>query len=70
MIIRTVFFLSDSTAITAETLGHSLLTQFETFSFQENSCPFINSIEKAETIKEEINEAKPKNGLPLSYLAH
>jgi regulator of PEP synthase PpsR (kinase-PPPase family) len=64
MILRTVFFLSDSTAITAETLGHSLLTQFESVNFKENSCPFINSIEKAETIKEEINQAKQKDGLP------
>lgn len=26
---RTVFFVSDRTGITAETLGHSLLTQFD-----------------------------------------
>ena len=26
---RTVFFVSDGTGITAETLGHSILTQFK-----------------------------------------
>ncbi|MDH4104992.1 MAG: kinase/pyrophosphorylase, partial [Gammaproteobacteria bacterium] len=26
---RTVFFVSDQTGVTAETMGHSLLTQFE-----------------------------------------
>jgi regulator of PEP synthase PpsR (kinase-PPPase family) len=68
MTIRTVFFLSDSTAITAETLGHSLLTQFESISFKENSYPFINSIEKAEEVKEQINIAKQKDGsTPLIF---
>jgi len=64
MINRSVFFLSDGTAITAETLGHSLLTQFESIHFKENSCPFINSIEKAEAIKEQINLAKQTDGSP------
>jgi len=26
---RTVFFVSDQTGVTAETMGHSLLTQFD-----------------------------------------
>ena len=31
---RTVFFLSDQTGVTAETMGHSLLTQFEGLEFR------------------------------------
>ena len=31
---RSVFFVSDGTAITAETLGHSLLAQFPTVDFE------------------------------------
>jgi hypothetical protein len=30
---RTVFFISDHSGVTAETLGHSLLSQFEGVSF-------------------------------------
>ena len=30
--IRPVFYVSDGTGITAETIGHSLLTQFSGFS--------------------------------------
>lgn len=30
---RTAFFISDGTGITAETLGQSLLAQFETIDF-------------------------------------
>ncbi|MCP4041053.1 MAG: kinase/pyrophosphorylase [Gammaproteobacteria bacterium] len=44
---RNVFFISDRTAITAENLGHSLLTQFPGVEFQTTTIPFIDSQEKA-----------------------
>lgn len=44
---RHVYFLSDGTGITAESLGKSLLTQFEGFDFEFITLPFINSEEKA-----------------------
>jgi [pyruvate, water dikinase]-phosphate phosphotransferase / [pyruvate, water dikinase] kinase len=31
---RTVFFVSDQTGVTAETMGHSLLTQFDGQAFR------------------------------------
>ena len=34
---RSVFFVSDGTAITAETLGHSLLAQFPMVEFEIHS---------------------------------
>ena len=43
---RTVFFLSDRTGITAEMLGNSLLTQFEEFTFQRVTIPFVDSPER------------------------
>ncbi len=43
-----VYFVSDRTGITAETLGHSLLSQFSTISFQFHTFSFIDSIEKSE----------------------
>lgn len=45
---RTVFYVSDGTGITAETFGHSLLTQFDSLKLREVRLPFIDSVEKAE----------------------
>jgi len=36
---RTVFFVSDGTGITAQMLGHSLLTQFEGVEFDQVNQP-------------------------------
>ena len=38
---RSVFFISDGTAITAETLGHSLLAQFPNVDFDIHIMPYI-----------------------------
>ena len=54
---RTVFFLSDQTGVTAETLGHSLLTQFSGQNFRQVTLPFIDSVDKANDAVEKINEA-------------
>lgn len=59
---RTVFFLSDRTGITAETLGHSLLTQFENFDFRQRTVPFINSVDKARHTVDLINQAAKDSG--------
>jgi regulator of PEP synthase PpsR (kinase-PPPase family) len=60
---RTVFFVSDSTGVTAETLGHSLLTQFETENFNQVTLPFIDSIEKADEVVAQINSVAEDDGL-------
>ncbi len=54
---RTVFFLSDQTGVTAETLGHSLLTQFDGHNFRQVTLPFIDSDDKAREAVKKINEA-------------
>jgi regulator of PEP synthase PpsR (kinase-PPPase family) len=59
---RTVFFISDSTAITAETLGHSLMTQFPGVKFRQIRRPFILDEEKARRVVEEINAVCAKEG--------
>ncbi len=58
---RTVFFVSDGTGITAQMLGHSLLTQFEGVEFNQVTLPFIDSAEKAEECLGRI-EAEAANG--------
>jgi regulator of PEP synthase PpsR (kinase-PPPase family) len=39
---RTVFFVSDSTGITAETLGNALLAQFESVECHKVTLPFVS----------------------------
>lgn len=59
---RYAFFISDGTGITAETLGNSLLSQFESIEFQRITIPYIDSEEKALSAVEEINKAQEESG--------
>ena len=59
---RTVFFLSDQTGVTAETLGHSLLTQFDGQRFRQVTLPFIDSEDKAAEAVGKVNSAAEKDG--------
>lgn len=63
---RKVFYLSDRTGITAETLGHSLLTQFEGFEFERESLRFIDTEDKARYAAERIRQADGE-GRPLVF---
>ncbi|AXY56401.1 kinase/pyrophosphorylase [Acinetobacter chinensis] len=65
---RSVFFVSDGTAITAETLGHSLLAQFPNVNFDIHIIPYISSEEAAMNVVAEINQRAEKDGqLPLVF---
>lgn len=55
MLTRTVFYISDQTGITAETLGHSLLTQFEHVKFRAVTLPFIDTVDKAHEACRRVN---------------
>jgi regulator of PEP synthase PpsR (kinase-PPPase family) len=61
---RTVFFISDGTAITTETLGHTLLTQFPVIIFRQVRIPFIDSPKKAKEAVERVNQACARDGAP------
>lgn len=50
-----MFVVSDGTGITAETLAHTLLTQFDGTEFSRTTLPFIDSLEKARATVEYIN---------------
>jgi regulator of PEP synthase PpsR (kinase-PPPase family) len=65
---RTVFFISDGTGITAQMLGHSLLTQFEGVEFQQVTLPFVNSRDQAENCRARIEEESRRgNGRPIVF---
>jgi regulator of PEP synthase PpsR (kinase-PPPase family) len=60
---RTVFFVSDQTGVTAETMGHSLLTQFDGQAFRQVTLPFISTVDKAEEAVRRINATGATEGL-------
>jgi regulator of PEP synthase PpsR (kinase-PPPase family) len=61
---RTVFFISDGTGITAETLGHSLITQFPGVEFTQVRLPFTDTVAKCEDAVTAINQASTGNQAP------
>ncbi len=63
MVNRTVFFLSDQTGVTAETLGHSLMTQFSAKEFRQMTLPFIDTEDKARAAVKTINAIR-ESGAP------
>jgi [pyruvate, water dikinase]-phosphate phosphotransferase / [pyruvate, water dikinase] kinase len=60
---RTIFFVSDQTGVTAETMGHSLLTQFDGQAFRQVTLPFISTVDKAEEAVRRINATAEVEGL-------
>ncbi|MEO6227716.1 MAG: pyruvate, water dikinase regulatory protein [Thermomonas sp.] len=55
--IRPVFYVSDGTGITAETIGHSLLTQFTGSRFKTDRLPFVDTPDKAREAARRIRAA-------------
>lgn len=60
---RSVFFVSDGTGITAETMGHSVMTRFDHFRYREVRIPFVDDPEKAKAAVQRINEAGQRDGI-------
>ena len=66
--VRTAFFISDGTAITAETLGRAILSQFASVPFETRVLPYVDSTERADDAVEQINMAYQRDGLlPLVF---
>jgi regulator of PEP synthase PpsR (kinase-PPPase family) len=59
---RTVFFISDSTGITAETIGHSILAQFEGIDFDSHRLPFVDDADKARAAALRIKTVYAQSG--------
>jgi regulator of PEP synthase PpsR (kinase-PPPase family) len=60
---RTVFFVSDQTGVTAETMGHSLLTQFDGLEFRPVTLPFISTLDKAAEAARRIDLVAVQDGV-------
>ncbi len=65
---RVVFFVSDSTGITAEKLGRSLMTQFQGVDFTVRSQRFVDTEKKAQQLVTELNRvAKTSDQRPIVF---
>ena len=61
---RVAFYISDSTGITAHTLGQSLLAQFEDLQVEHILVPFVDNEAKVDEVVARINEACDSQGMP------
>lgn len=60
--VRTVFFVSDGTGLTAESYGKSLLAQFPELEFVSVTLAFVDTQEKARLAGDQINMTKARSG--------
>ncbi|NIF20078.1 posphoenolpyruvate synthetase regulatory kinase/phosphorylase PpsR [Candidatus Pantoea multigeneris] len=66
---RSVFYISDGTAITAEVLGHAVLSQFPVGT-QSVTLPFVENEQRALAVKAQINTLYEKSGIrPLVFFS-
>jgi len=64
---RCVFYISDGTAITAEVLGHAVLSQFP-INATSFSLPFVENEGRAKAVCQQINDIYVKTGIrPLVF---
>jgi len=62
-----VFFLSDSSGITAETMGNALLIQFPSVRFERRLIPFISTVEEARRVVAILDAAAAGPVTPLAF---
>jgi regulator of PEP synthase PpsR (kinase-PPPase family) len=63
-----VFFLSDSTGISAETMGNALLIQFPDLHFERRLFPFIATVEEARRVVAILDAAMDGPATPLVFI--
>ena len=63
-----VFFLSDSTGISAETMGNALLLQFPSVPFERRLIPFVRTVEEAREVRADLDAAMDGEVQPLVFL--
>ena len=64
---RHVFYISDGTAITAEVLGHAVMSQFPV-SINSITLPFVENESRAKAVKDQIDAIYQQTGVrPLVF---
>ena len=64
---RPIYFLSDGTGITAETLGSTLLTQFGGLAFARKTVPFITTAAQAKDVVAALDGLVARGLSPLAF---
>ncbi len=64
---RAAYFVSDSTGITAETLGSALLANFPGIRFVHHTVPFVDSFARIEQLRDRIERDRAGGELPLVF---
>jgi regulator of PEP synthase PpsR (kinase-PPPase family) len=64
---RWAFFISDSTGITAETLGSALLANFPGVSFRRHTIPFVDTAAGARDVVREVQHAVADGAEPIVF---
>jgi [pyruvate, water dikinase]-phosphate phosphotransferase / [pyruvate, water dikinase] kinase len=59
---RRIFYISDGTGITAETIGHSVLTQFDGVEFETCRLAFVDNAEKAHAVVTQLRASQQLTG--------
>lgn len=62
-----VLFLSDSTGISAETMGNALLIQFPQLRFERRLIPFVTTAEEARRVVAILDEAADGPVTPMAF---
>lgn len=62
-----VFFLSDSTGISAETMGNALLIQFPDVPFERHLFPFITTVAEARRVVAVLDAVVDSGVVPLVF---
>ncbi|WP_251453300.1 pyruvate, water dikinase regulatory protein [Microbacterium sp. Marseille-Q6648] len=64
---RAAFFVSDSTGITAETLGSALLVNFPAIRFDHHTIPFVDTEDGARRVVEQIDRSADAGKAPVVF---
>lgn len=66
---RYVYIISDGTGLTAESLANSLLTQFEQLEFEKQIVPYIDTIDKADSVLSALKQCTTEtNSRPIIFM--
>ena len=64
---RLAYFVSDSTGITAETLGSALLANFPGIMFQRHTVPFVDTVAGARNVVTDVRSAVTAGREPIVF---
>ena len=64
---RSAYFVSDSTGVTAETLGNALLVNFPGIRFSKHTIPFVDTVEEATSLARAIDQDAAAGRAPIVF---